>query len=741
MPSNIIAHCSTVGAHQQFLDHESQSRLTNPRAVAMSVLLSLAALHLLRWGASFFPPTVRLWGINDLTYFSPPTQIAVTVMALLLLIPRIDVLIASAASSLWGILKRLLPSTPALGNVLWSVLAVIVFWQFRVSTFLLGDGQVLINDALNVKFVRGVIDMMGLASQTHTPVATLIYFVAVQLGDLLFGMSVPHTFQAVACLAGGLYVFAVLQFVQWFFSESSSRILGGTLLLFHGASLFYFGYIEYYPLFHLSTFAYCGSALRVLSTRKGLAWPAVFLLLTIGLHFIGVVLVPSFLLLLLYYVAGSKRIQSRLTWKMILLGLGCSALILIVAYYFSGEYEVRQHFLPVTSLDVEMHYTLVSIPHLLDYLNVLFLVSAPALVLILPLLISDLRNTQGPQIELKFCLLVLCFQQAFVFTANPDLGFARDWDLAGAMNSGLILMVICLWKQLSGMEITKRLAAPIASAAVMTTLPWISLNHHEIRSVERFENLIEMDTKMVGDYRTAYGFEMLAIHFRNQNDHERERSYLGLAAKASKNIRFYENLLISFERNGVTQGDAEVLLRVVERFRQEVTIEKNLRSGEQYFDHLNLFYVGARILRELGYCSKAQAQYQQAIEADLPNLGYAYLGLGRCAQDAGETSRAALYYERVHPSHLSVVKSDKENAARLFFSVKRYDSAIAWYRSLQGDTGLLDEESLYSLCSSYIEIHDLSQATTLFNDYRKAYPQGKFQQEIERMITELRLEN
>lgn len=688
---------------------------------------------LLRWGGgvyllllmvvSLFPSSYRLWGINHLHFLPLEYLVGMGLCAALVLFLKdtaLQYVGERCAEWLWpeDSLRR------HITHLTLSIAAVLLFWLFRSGTVLLGDGRILLNDVAVVRGDSGMGELIRLALQTRTPLSTFLYFLAAQIGKFGIGVEAKEIFQGLACTAGGIYVYAALRFVGWKMEPWPVRLLGMALLLMNGATMLLFGYVEYYSLFFVSTFLYSASALRALDSGKSAMLPFVFLVITIALHGAGLLLLPSFLFLLLKN-HGSEPLSRWLQPRFVVAGVGVSLLAAGGVWLLTGEYQLRGNFLPIVSLDVRNAYTLLAPEHLADYGNALLLLSGVGLIILLLswFMVRPLFIPKEPVVI--FLFLVALYQQIFVFGANTDIGFARDWDVMLSMGGGVVLLLVVLVPTIidRGGVLGASLVR-LALAVVVSWIPWIALNVNEESSARRFEALLDLDRPFVGDYRTAYGYEVLALHWRERGNTGREQSFLGKAIGESDNIRFHENVIISL--NGSNEpADPALLTRVARRFHREVLAERADTDSLQFQDHLSMYYVALRMMREAGLCSDALPMYREALNVALPNDGYALLGIAQCTAELGKRDEAARLYKALRTSELDIVARDLEYMGGVFLDAKEFARArSAFEQAISKGNGT--ESVYFGLFRAFLGMGEKDKALLVETAYQRLFPTGRF---------------
>ena len=670
-------------------------------------------------------PSLRLWGINHL-HFLPSGFSYLVAAGFLLLVLLPDRILRWVAETidqkLWprSVTSRWMAACVA------GLGALVLFRLSRSDTRPWGDGQILVNDAGGMGRSTGISDIMGMALQTRTPLSTLIYFLTAQTGRFQLGLDVITTLQLISCFAGGVYVIAVLRFLGWATGSARVRIAGLGLLLFPGAIMLSFGYVEYYPSFFLSTILYASLALRSISQSKSLLLPGVVLLLSILLHAAGSVLIPSFIFLLLVRYGG-ESVRNLTQPKGVMIGVLALLLLVLAWWFLSGEYELRGSFLPLVSLDVRNTYTLFSYEHLLDYANMLLLLCGAGLLFGTLLLIRRGAVSVLRSPSFLFLIVMTVFQQLFVFSANTDIGFGRDWDVMISMGAGLLLLLFVLIREGDEKEVVAGSdAIRFSGAMLLTVLPWIAINASGESATRRFESLLEMDKQFVGDYRTAYGYEVLAIHWRERGHPLREQTFLGKAIEASDNIRFFENAVISL--NGYEgRPDPELLTRIARRFHRQVLAAEADTSSLQFQDHLSMYYVALRMMRENGLCADALPMYREAVSGGLPSIGYALLGIAQCTAEMGERDKAAEMYKNLTTSGLEIVARDWEYMGEVFLEVREFARAAHAFEQTLAK-GNATETVYFGLFEAFLGMGDKENAQRVSLAYLRTFPQGQFRE-------------
>lgn len=288
--------------------------------------------------------------------------------------------------------------------------------------------------------------------------------------DALFGLGFV--------LVSGLYLFKA-------FRNPGSRLMWVIVLIASPFLLNFMGKVEIYApiLFFLALYVYGQDQALQKQNKQGLLLAFVLLLLAAKFHGTSFLLVPGFLLLLGYVLMKDKEKRDGIfTWKKIGLWVLASTLVLGIILYFGivGDHNdprfitpeidpSERIFLPLISPEAPLdNYNLLSLNHLLDYLNNVLLWSPPALFLLV-FAFGFLRkhiNWNEPAVLLTGLTFILYF--LFFFTINPLLSLPMDWDLTSIPGVLLLFWVISIYRQLAGKLHFGHMLAPVAGIALLT---------------------------------------------------------------------------------------------------------------------------------------------------------------------------------------------------------------------------------------------------------------------------------
>ena len=577
--------------------------MNKPEKVVSFACASAILIHAI---ASFFPEE-RLWGVNQLAYLPPFFRWAIIILAFLILVPRINKMFYGLLAEIFNLVERSLKRINRYHKfILFSLASIVLFWIFKAETHLLGDGYLRARDV-----------MAGAKFSVTEPLDFYLHALAYKLLKLDgFGV-----YALLSCLAGGFFVFLALSLSCVLGKENKERVPAFVILISMGSAQLFFGYVESYTLVYVGILAYFLFSLWFLEGKCSLMFPILALFLSISLHLSALYLLPS----LIYLCMGrSKRGEKAFNWKGV---FGATVLLLVVVaglFILSAQHPDKAspaNYLLSLSGSPNDPYSLFSFAHLADMLNQQFLISPVGIVLLPLIAFLGLGKINRKDKRVGFFIVVTLCSFVFAFVIDPELGYARDWDLFSSTGLGYTLLAIYLgFSLLRQVRIRKLdyIVLALASTAIFSTLPWIYVNAQEQKAVERFKALLVLDVQ-----RSAYGHEILAYYHRDQGAIDKEAEEWKKALSVIENERYLVNLGGSYMELGRYQEAIAV-------FKKAVELNPNSSDG-----HYNLGLGFARI----GSYQEAEKHYRMAIDKD-PYLLDAYTNLGGLFIGTGDHQKA-----------------------------------------------------------------------------------------------------
>jgi tetratricopeptide (TPR) repeat protein len=136
-------------------------------------------------------------------------------------------------------------------------------------------------------------------------------------------------------------------------------------------------------------------------------------------------------------------------------------------------------------------YYILSLSHFLDILNELFLLS-PLLIFLLVLSLDRFKFI-GQSRPATFLATITGASLLFIFTIDPKLGMARDWDLFSLSAMGPTLLCIHLSPE-ARLDRIINLVIPIMIFLLVMPLSYLLTNLNTERSIKYFEYIIDLDS-------------------------------------------------------------------------------------------------------------------------------------------------------------------------------------------------------------------------------------------------------
>ncbi len=449
---------------------------------AFAVLVLLVLLRLI----PLFLPDTRLWGISQLLFVPDIFKILYIVImgvALAMTITRAGESIGHSITDGFNALfytghVSLIARTAVVG------IMGVLFVVFAAPTHFLGDGYELIqtigstardivkwSEIGSILIVTGVQSVIG---ETNTDNARL-------------------SFQIVSVFAGVVSIWFYFLIAEIATENPVKRFLIFATLLCSGSLLLFFGYVEIYPLLWPATSGFLYFGLKFINTGRG-AWRAgVFLIFGLFIHMQSAVLIPAFIYLILCRGKGLAFYQRKRKALKISALVAIAGLIVVFIYKYTTDLYIEDIFLPlIIGKPIDPEYAVFRLPHILDIINELFLVS-PLILLLAIISIKRLRSAFRKE-NTAFLGLVSVGYVLFLLVIDPKLAMPRDWDLFALSGPALTVLLILSANQ-RWIDALKRLTVPIVCFLVTAPIPFLYANLNKDQSREYIKYVIDTDFK------------------------------------------------------------------------------------------------------------------------------------------------------------------------------------------------------------------------------------------------------
>ena len=520
-------------------------KIVSPFNAAAATYSFLLIVYL---AASSFPQ-YRVWGLNLWAYYPASVPWALfgggvlAVAALWLVGHRTNRLEEKdkqdiSVSIFWA-------TTAAL-----TLLMTVLFYYLRTRTCFLGDGYTVLSM---------LADPEPMVKVRNYGAAMLHIWVKQILGEgepaALAG------FQSISIGCGLLFLLSTAFLSRRLFDNNRDRILLLIGLATCGYMYNFFGYVENYSLFILTSLLYCMTGLLV-SLGRAPRWTLLPLLgLTLLSHIFGVMLIPSAVYLLIANTRISNRIASlapRTKWLMAVV-MSVIAVATFLHFYFNNYY-FRFAIVPLLPDRFTVEgYHLFSIPHLLDIVNLALLLT-PALPVVILLALDMPMKSISRRSEYRYLALLVLSCWAAVVIFDPKLGMPRDWDLFSF--AGVPLSLLSFYLVLDK-RTRPRSHAPIALMmtlmGLMVLFPRAVSQTNPDQSVQWFNNYAALDKA-----KNMYGRTLLRKYPKNLK---------GTAADEREYKRFVVDYpQFALNREGIALKQERKFEEAIAKFRQALDL-------------------------------------------------------------------------------------------------------------------------------------------------------------------------
>ncbi len=549
----------------------SPDRRVDPR---LSWVVAAAAFSALVFVAASFFPAARLWGVNQLAFLPPTSRYAAFALLALAFIPALARALYRAAL---GASEKHASVSKPVGLAITTVVAlasIAGFWQFRVATNLLGDGQLIAQSFEAAEEGHNSVIMRSahaiVTEETIAPGTTLLYYAAVKSAVRITKADKPvRAMRALNCIMGGVFVFMLLTISRSKMLGAEPRVWLVTLTLFSCSMLLFFGYIENYTTPYLLMSLYVVAAFAALHKKAPLWLPFIPLALAAYAHVHSILLIPSYLYLLIWTRARTKRATLMHYWIPVF--ATATFVVIVACSTFEG---LKKFFVP---FGVSGN-TLLAPRHFADVAN-----EAAMLLPILPVVVvlawlgrrgdtvRDKGATKDPTsllahpVEWQFVSTTLIACAMYLFFFRPEIGMARDWDLFTLSTVALVpFAILALNRYARAFALTPdaaaRFAVPSLALVAVMGVAWVGINTSTDRTIERFKTILAYDKT-----HAAYAWENLAILEHDRGHLEKAIETMETAIANGNNPRHSVRLAVYLEESGKIDDAIAVLEKVLAR--------------------------------------------------------------------------------------------------------------------------------------------------------------------------------
>ncbi|MBI5645601.1 MAG: tetratricopeptide repeat protein [Ignavibacteriae bacterium] len=493
--------------------------LTKHRGILFLAVLAAALLRL----AGGYLPFERVWGVATLASFSLAEQLVWTLLPVLLALPRVQ---ERVEALLLAALRLSKTTAGNLAALLFLLLAALVL-LFPMDTFFYGDGGLLIPQIHRLAAGQNIQWDIVLNYKSSPLAGALLYLIAWLWPALLglMGVSLPSHALYPFPLLGAFCALLLAVFFRALKGEPGT-VLSRALLLLGGAGLLqFFGYAEFYLPVYVFVGIFLVLAERSINGRGSNAALIAAFVAAVAAHYYALVLLPA-----LVYALQPAEARRGSLWSgrgYVLLLTAFSASILVTGLLSGMIGAASRFFIPVAPLETPagtIYYTLFSRYHLVDILNILFLL-APFSVPVLAAMWIVRRRDAASDIFRFHVLATLPFL-VFLTVAHVTLGFARDWDLTSPLGPLLLFLTVTALER-GAPQPSKNgdgagISVSFAVVMLVWTIPWILLHLDSDKTAARFERILALDEGHMQRDNAVSGYEALRKYHQNRGHIEKD---------------------------------------------------------------------------------------------------------------------------------------------------------------------------------------------------------------------------
>jgi tetratricopeptide (TPR) repeat protein len=379
------------------------------------------------------------------------------------------------------------------------------------------------------------------------------------------------------------------------------------------------------------------------------------------IHIFGLTLLPSLGYLLLRRTRVGEGFAALRTKTKLLIGLATFVSGLAAYHYLcSNFYFFTFAFLPIIpdQFTVEGD-SLLSVKHLLDTLNLLFLLVPGLLVLVSGLLMIT-GKAVFESIESRFLLIFTLSTLAAVYVFNPGIGMPRNWDLFSIVGIPLAMLCFHTLLSLKTRSLTSLLAALLAcSLAGLVLAPRVVSQAQPEVAIAHFKDYLELDKvrnrnarrllidyyKQTGDTAAASREQTLAerdfpesAHNKRGKQHLRsgniDRAEVEFRGAIELNPLFYD-AYANLANCSITRGDLDSALVLLK-----------IADGLNPYNASTISNIGTVLMR-MNDLEKALDAFHESLRIDSLNQN-AMVGLASSYLQSGQPDRSVEYVTKLH---------------------------------------------------------------------------------------------
>jgi len=402
------------------------------------------------------------------------------------------------------------PPTPIRERSLWLRAAIScalvlggLYWLLRAQTYFLGDGYLILDE-----FASG---SLTLRPQSFGEI--MLHRAVASVWPGTSDVAALASYRALSIAAGLLHSCLAIAVAIRLFGRTARAFLLATGTMTGGWALMHFAYVENYAWFGLCVAAFCYFGLLASEGRLSVIWVYVAFAAAVFMHALGLCLLPA----VLWVGLRDSRAWRWVAARPVRVLVTFSTLIAISAF---TVYKVLDHsrflrlaVVPLASSPISVEgYSLGSIPHLLDLVNLLAMLLPSGGLLLVLQFAPGVDWREGRRSTSFLCIAGLCCL-ATVVVFEAKLGMPRDWDLF--CFAGLPLQFLLLYRILRGTT-ARWLLAGVAVAVSINTVALLErayIQHIPDLGIRLFRQYADLDV-----LKNRHGWYLLERYYQAKGE-------------------------------------------------------------------------------------------------------------------------------------------------------------------------------------------------------------------------------
>ncbi|PKK83572.1 MAG: hypothetical protein CVT49_08035 [candidate division Zixibacteria bacterium HGW-Zixibacteria-1] len=648
------------------------------------IFLIVTVLIIIRFIGSLVP-SLRLWGFNHAGYING----GIFIYPILLLICFLIYSTGKRRSVIW---KDGGAAATGFSLSFFPYLVIILFgagfYFFSTKAHFLGDGYQLLAQLSD--------PTLGLKSESYGDMK-----IHQLLADFINGSdpagSVYLSFRFVSIISGIIFILTLLCYGRKIATTTFSSYAFVLLNLFGASVVLFFGYVETYgPVTVFLNLFFISAVVSIKNGKKSVV-PIVAFTAAVFFHKIAMIFFPSLLIYMIMIFSGENLTRRLVSGqKNILIGLAGLIVLMYLAVSIAAPLSIKTIFLsPFGDRFTTDGYFLLSLKHLIDYLNLVLFLSPLILVIILIIMKWPPKSvSSGMTASSLFIFISAVIGALAAFIIEPKLGMARDWDLFSTMLIPAQLAGIYLWTVYY--ESNKSFQPATLLLIVLNLsifIPWLTLNNSPDGLRRYAIDIMKQDPK-----HGRTGLYTMVSMLREQGspgEAEQLKKFCAANYPETEMVRQSEGYLLAGNLDGA-----------------EKLIDKAIEENRSFFRGYQL---KARVQLARGKYEPALENFKIADALNPYNSENNYF-MGDIYQKLGQPDRAlelfsrSIRYDAINPFPYFEI-------ANYFYERGKADSARYYFGLIPGRAKVYPYGLYYKFGLSGLKFGDTSKAIFFFDRY------------------------